>query len=237
MYESIAPYYHYIFPLKPQRKKFLKQHIAKPKSKVLDIGCATGQLAVSLAEEGYCVTGLDLDPEMIDIARKSTQLPIEFLHLNMMDIQVQFRTERFDTVLCLGNTLPHLSNIDQIKSFLDSVFKILNPDGKFILMVINFDRIRREEIRQLPDLETDLIKFERSYFMTPTQAKFTTRLTLKEKSKTIEGSETLYPISYDDLHHCLGEAGFSRCQFFGDEKGSKFSPASPAVIGIGVKRG
>ncbi|BCY10382.1 bifunctional 2-polyprenyl-6-hydroxyphenol methylase/3-demethylubiquinol 3-O-methyltransferase UbiG [Actinoplanes sp. L3-i22] len=38
--------------------------------KVLDLGCGTGDLACTLARRGYHVTGIDISPTAIDLARK-----------------------------------------------------------------------------------------------------------------------------------------------------------------------
>lgn len=43
---------------------------------VLDAGCGTGRVAIELARRGYDVVGLDLDPEMLEVARgKAPELP------------------------------------------------------------------------------------------------------------------------------------------------------------------
>ena len=42
----------------------------RPRSQVLDVACGTGDMAVSLAERGCTVTGVDISEEMLAIARK-----------------------------------------------------------------------------------------------------------------------------------------------------------------------
>ena len=51
-------------------------------SDVLDLGCGTGSIAVLLAEAGHRVTGVDLAPRMIQLARAKLAdagLPATFL--------------------------------------------------------------------------------------------------------------------------------------------------------------
>ncbi|MGI9149756.1 MAG: class I SAM-dependent methyltransferase [Chloroflexota bacterium] len=44
-------------------------HLA-PGSRVLEIGCGTGQATLPLAEHGYCVVAVELSPEMAGVARR-----------------------------------------------------------------------------------------------------------------------------------------------------------------------
>ncbi len=38
--------------------------------KVLELGCGTGNLTLELAKKGATITAIDINPEMLDIARK-----------------------------------------------------------------------------------------------------------------------------------------------------------------------
>ncbi|MFK4997630.1 class I SAM-dependent methyltransferase [Bacillus sp. N9] len=39
-------------------------------SRLLDLACGTGELAILLAKEGFTVTGVDLSDEMLSVARR-----------------------------------------------------------------------------------------------------------------------------------------------------------------------
>jgi SAM-dependent methyltransferase len=49
--------------------KVLEASLPEAPARVADLGCGTGTVAVLLAEHGYDVTGVDLSPRMIDLAR------------------------------------------------------------------------------------------------------------------------------------------------------------------------
>ena len=47
--------------------------IPSPPVRIADIGCGTGSLSLLLAEAGHRITGLDISPEMVDLARKKVR--------------------------------------------------------------------------------------------------------------------------------------------------------------------
>ena len=58
-YTSISKYYSEIFPYTPMQLKFVKNSLGGLEEKqILDIGCATGELAFNLAMEGANVVGI-----------------------------------------------------------------------------------------------------------------------------------------------------------------------------------
>ena len=61
-YTSISKYYSEIFPYQPVQLQFVKSRVGDLHGKnILDIGCATGELAFQLANAGATVTGIDLN--------------------------------------------------------------------------------------------------------------------------------------------------------------------------------
>jgi 2-polyprenyl-3-methyl-5-hydroxy-6-metoxy-1,4-benzoquinol methylase len=68
---------------------------------VLDIGCGTGSLSVVLAGLGHKVTGIDLSPKMISLAREKAArqgYPIEF---RVMDAAFpHLPHKQFDVIVC-----------------------------------------------------------------------------------------------------------------------------------------
>ena len=60
--------------LNPLRLQFIQEHIDLTGRQVLDMGCGGGILTQSLAKAGAITTGIDLAPEVIDVAREHAHL-------------------------------------------------------------------------------------------------------------------------------------------------------------------
>lgn len=75
-----------------------------PGGSVLDVGCATGEIAGRLADLGYEVVGLDLSPAMIRRARRRSKAPHSRLTFEVADVARPREpgVGRFDSLLLFG---------------------------------------------------------------------------------------------------------------------------------------
>ena len=111
-----------------------QKHLAQKPELVLDLGCGTGKMTLTLAQRGYDMTGVDYSAEMLDIARREESeraLPHPILWL----CQDMREFELYGTVgacVCCLDTLNHIT----VKKDLDTIFSLvhnyLDPDGLFI---------------------------------------------------------------------------------------------------------
>lgn len=73
----------------------------EPGMLVLDAGCGPGRHSLELARRGIEVTGIDLSPDFLALARRAAeaeQLPVRFEVLDIRDLAF---TDAFDAVICL----------------------------------------------------------------------------------------------------------------------------------------
>jgi 2-polyprenyl-3-methyl-5-hydroxy-6-metoxy-1,4-benzoquinol methylase len=90
--------------------------------RVLDVGCAAGDLARVLAERGCGVTGIEIDPEAAHQAEKHCERVV-IGDVEELDLSEMLGGEAFD-VIVFGDMLEHLKNplrtLDRLKPFLRS---------------------------------------------------------------------------------------------------------------------
>jgi len=219
-YTSIAPYYSHIFPFNPAQIEFLKQVLPYNGAKVLDIGCAVGDLAFALSHFGFPTWAFDFDAQMADIADNTKQegdlFPI-FGHVDMRIMDQFYPESFFDTVICFGNTLVHLLTDDDIRKFIRATYKVMVPEGKLTIQILNYQHILDHQIDTLPLIDNEHIRFERKYRFIEgtTLIDFDTKLTVKATSQEITNTVELYPIRQNKLQELLEEAGFTNFEFYG----------------------
>lgn len=236
-YESIAKVYDYIFPKNRKQLEFVES-IKKISSeeKILDIGCATGNLTELLGEKIGNVVGIDLDKELLKEARIKRP-NLNFENMNMLKINEKFEENSFDRVVSFGNTLVHLDSREEVEEFFQKVYKTLKFNGFFIVQIINYNRVIEKNIKNLPTINNEKVKFVRDYEYDKSIGKvnFITELTIKEANLNIKNNIKLLALTKIEIQKFLGEIGFRNIEFYGDFEGRELSDNSEALIFVAQK--
>ncbi|XP_055354274.1 ubiquinone biosynthesis O-methyltransferase-like [Paramacrobiotus metropolitanus] len=107
-------------------------------AKIIDVGCGAGFVSEPLREYGADITGVDMVPAVIELAkahwneRHPTEIGPDYLCTSVEEISSQ-RPEEFDMVLCL-EVLDHVANW---KEFAAQSCRLLRPGGCAIFSTIN----------------------------------------------------------------------------------------------------
>ncbi|GAB1404634.1 class I SAM-dependent methyltransferase [Lentimicrobium sp.] len=235
-YTSIARYYSQIFPFNPQQLHFVEKQIAGLSGKeILDIGCATGELAFQLVENQANVTGIDLNKDLLQqaINKQGNASYPRFMLKNMLHLEKDFEARQFDTVLCFGNTLVHLEDKDNIVQMLKGVHKVLKPNGKFLFQILYYDYIVDEQIAELPLIETPEIRFSRRYRFNDNSPiiSFYTELYLKKENRTLINETPLLALRSAQLSELLERTGFQKIEFYAGFNQAAFGGKHIPLVG------
>ena len=104
---------------------------AKPKT-VLDLACGEGTFAVNMAMKGFKVTGVDISPYMLELAKqlaKKKHVDVDFL---LQDIRSLALERKFDLVTCWYDSLNYLLKKRDLETTFAGVCRILGEKGFFI---------------------------------------------------------------------------------------------------------
>lgn len=110
-------------------------------SKVLDLACGSGTFAVSLANDGYTVSALDLSKEIIDVAKEKAimnHVEIDFKVKDMTNFKYE---ETFDVITCFFDSVNFLTK-EEVAKMMDSVYENLKEEGYFIFDLFTYSKMK-----------------------------------------------------------------------------------------------
>jgi SAM-dependent methyltransferase len=103
-------------------------------SPILELCCGNGRVAVTLAENGSQVTGIDISESMLKEARrKSSQ--VEWIHGDIRNFDLN---KQFSLIIIPINSIGHINDLESIENCLSMVRKYLQPGGRFIIDLENY---------------------------------------------------------------------------------------------------
>lgn len=95
---------------------------------VLDAGCGAGRVAIELARRGIAVVGVDLDPDLIDRARRRAP-ELSWVRTDLADLEFE---QTFDVAVMAGNVLPFV-RVDRRASAVAAVARHVRVGGHLVV--------------------------------------------------------------------------------------------------------
>ena len=117
--------------LNPVRAQFVADRTKLAGARVLDVGCGGGLLCEALARAGATVTGIDLAPGMIDVAR--LHAAEQGLDITYNVVSAEEVSGGFDVVTCM-EMLEHVPDPERMTATLATLVK---PGGAVFVSTIN----------------------------------------------------------------------------------------------------
>ena len=118
---------------------------------VLEIACGTGRVSIPIARLGFAVTGLDIVPGMLELARsKSAGLPTRWVEGDARAFELG---ERFRLIFVTGNAFQAFLTREDQEALLERVRAHLHDDGLFAFETRNprWANLARADQEALPE--------------------------------------------------------------------------------------
>jgi SAM-dependent methyltransferase len=161
-YQSLAVDYDWIFDdhalahgaaiNRPAAARLL-QRVSRT-SWVLDAACGTGINAAVLARRGFTVWAADGSQAMVEAAAarfRAEGLAVPLVRCSWEDLPAA-TGERFDVVLCIGNSLVHAAGRDAMVRALTGLRRMARPGGHVVIDSRNWEKLHaKRRIVQLAD--------------------------------------------------------------------------------------
>jgi SAM-dependent methyltransferase len=112
---------------------FLKRKLGDVRGKrVLDVGCGTGRIARSLADQGAQVVGIDFAPRVIEIARKQSTAGNPCYRVqSLFDLDEE---DAYDLVVSWGSVAIACKSHDELRIALGRLHGALRQGGELLLL-------------------------------------------------------------------------------------------------------
>jgi glycine/sarcosine N-methyltransferase len=154
-YDDFSVNYHWLYsdyvssgkPALEQNEEVLKD--AGPGVRILDCSCGIGTFAIALAKLGYEVSGSDGSPGMIEqaeLAIRKANVKVPLTCCTWEDLPAHV-TDPFDLIFCLGNSIGHTRNGEEMLRSVQGIRAVLRSGGKLVIQSLNWEQLRKEKTR------------------------------------------------------------------------------------------
>lgn len=202
---------------------------------ILDLGCGRGRHAITLAERGYNVLGIDLSKEVIaKAAQIAGEKDLPNLRFQVGDMRRPL-DRTFEAVVNLFTSFGYFLKDRENARVIESVGSMLQPNGIFILDYLNAYKIREGLVAEEKELFRDMtVHIERKIERNMVYKKI--RFTGKKLEKPIKYKERVKLYERDWFDRNFAKHGFQLKRCYGSYEGDNFEKAeSPRLLMVARK--
>ncbi len=203
-----------------------------------DCACGTGSLSAEFAGRGLRVTGVDISPEMLEVAAAKARargLQIRFACQDMAKLALP---RPVDAIVCGCDGVNYLTTDNRVRAFFRSAREALRPGGALAFDISSPHKLRdvlgdafygeeRDEVAYLwqNSLEGDVVTMDLTFFLREADGRYRRE------------AETHRQRAHEPEHlaELLRECGFGRIEIFGDQNFAAPGPEELRVHLLAVR--
>ncbi len=180
------------------------------RAKVLDLFCGAGRHSLELARKGYLATGIELNPDYLELAKQSGKGIANAPNFIHGDVRYIDFGEGYDAAIIMFQSFGYFSDGEDAL-VLRKVFGALKTRGRFLIEILNRDWILNNFV-EIQETSTDgiLTIEKREFDVLTSRNNFVIQRHEKDGIVTKSGSWRLY--SAHEIKNILERIGF---QFLG----------------------
>ncbi|HLK70427.1 MAG TPA: bifunctional 2-polyprenyl-6-hydroxyphenol methylase/3-demethylubiquinol 3-O-methyltransferase UbiG [Steroidobacteraceae bacterium] len=129
--------FHTLHALNPVRLAYISARAMLVGRRVLDVGCGGGLLCEAMTRTGAVVTGIDMAPAMIEVARLHAQESALGIHYELSSaeqyVQMHAGEPPFDVIVCMEL----IEHVPEPARLFDALARLLRPGGELFISTVN----------------------------------------------------------------------------------------------------
>ena len=233
-----SPYYHKLYFERDEKEAetFIKKLITylspKPQARILDIACGKGRHSKILGSLGYHVTGIDISPNSIEVAKKFENENLDFY---IHDMRLPFWANYFNYAFNFFTSFGYFKTRREHDDAIRTISKSLQPGGTF---VIDFLNVHFSEDHLVTNEKKTIDKSCYEIHRWNTDTHFFKKITVTDPSleKPLEYTEQVAKFSLGDFTEMLAFQDMQVEEVYGDyQLGNYHVRKTPRMIIIASK--
>ncbi len=177
---------------------------------VLDLACGKGRHAITLAQYGYRVLGVDLSKNSISAAKKYENDRLMFA---VHDMRNPIPGQSFSAVFNLFTSLGYFDAIHENERVLNAIHEMLEVDGKLVIDFMNSQKVIRELVlSEEKTIDEITFQIEREY----NGSHIIKHIRFNADGDNHHYTEQVQALTADDFDSLLKQSGFKIIRTFGN---------------------
>lgn len=229
-----SPYYHQLYRHRSEAEAqaFIQRLVAQmdltPQAPVMDLACGKGRHSWALHQCGLQVTGMDLAPNSIALARQDyPQVRFEVGDMRSFDLDV-----RFEAVFNLFTSFGYFNGLEDNLKVLQRVHAHLRSGGCLVIDFLNAPLVERTlvaaEVQEHEGVRFDIRREVKA-------GQILKHIAVSDPDPVLEVTEQVQSIHPHDFRSLLERAGFAVTREYGNYHLAAYTPDSPRFIIIATK--
>jgi SAM-dependent methyltransferase len=214
-----------------QTSFLVEQLELQPGERILDLACGHGRVALPLARRGFAVTGVDLSPRSLEVARASAQsqgLDVDFVESDMRELDFD---GAFDAAYNVYTSFGYFEEDAENQRVLEAVSRALRPGGRFLIDIINPTGLAaRYQTRLWEQLDSGAAFLQEHEFDMLGGRNRARWIFLREDGRRSELVHSLRAYASWELARMLEAAGLNVVRGWGDFEGAELELTSRRLI-------
>ncbi|MBK6612339.1 MAG: class I SAM-dependent methyltransferase [Sphingobacteriales bacterium] len=219
-----SPYYKILYKHRTEQEAalFLNRLIAKykwPKTcNMLDLACGEGRHALFLAQQNYCVTGIDIASNSIQKAReqaKLNRLSSNSLNFVVGDMRQPFGQQQYQVIFNLFTSFGYFEQQTDNLTVLHNAHKALLPNGHLLIDFMNTHKIVANlvphETKMIDGIYFEIWRYLESGYIVKKIA-----VSEPNSGKILNFYERVQAIYPDDFKELFAKSSFKTDNLFGN---------------------